>query len=159
MNSEHTLCDLDGRASEYNNVRIWECRILKFAIMRTWNQTYRTRPCGGRWHQLPRAPDTALGVRAAQLAVPPPTPHTPVADHSDKDLYYLSGSCTKFTYSCSARQLLMSFSGRFSVWRPMYKSDSGVPLSEAEIEYATRVNPHISTRRLVKTTSHQLNMG
>ena len=42
-------------------------------------------------------------------------PLTPAADHSDKDLYCFSGSCTKFTYSCSARQIIMSFFSRFSV--------------------------------------------
>ena len=35
---------------------------------------------------------------------------TPVFQHADKDLYCFSGSCTKFTYSCSARaKILMSF--------------------------------------------------
>ena len=40
---------------------------------------------------------------------------TPGFQHADKDLYCFSGSCTKFTYSCSARQILMSFFSRFSV--------------------------------------------
>ena len=37
----------------------------------------------------------------------------------NKDLYCFSGPCTKFTYSCSARQILMSFFSGFSVWGPM----------------------------------------
>ena len=48
--------------------------------------------------------------------------YTPGFQHADKDLYCFSGSCTKFTYSCSARQILMSFISRFSVWGPMHQS-------------------------------------
>ena len=39
----------------------------------------------------------------------------------DKDLYCFSGSCTKFKYSCSARQILMSFFSRISTLDSMAK--------------------------------------
>ena len=68
-----------------------------------------------------------LQVRSADDA------STPVADHSDKDLYCFSGSCTKFTYLCSARQIIMSFFSRISRLDSMAKSAEIITVGHALI--------------------------
>ena len=62
----------------------------------------------------------------------------------NKDLYSFSGSCTKFTYSCSARQNLYQFFQSIFGLRADVEigpnwADFDTSLSEAEIEYAAGV--------------------
>ena len=76
---------------------------------------------------------------------------TPRFQHADTDLYGVSVSCTKFTYSCSAREILMSFFSRFLVrelwpnvciW-PCCKVNSDQPSATQRDDSAKRHRVHL----------------